>query len=157
ERKAEILARGALGLREVALAVAEIAERRLEVQRRLVVRSEADADLAERRGEAIPLRGANAVHVVDVARLVRWQLDDVAQAELRVARRRLAALSVPAVESGQENAQHCRLQGVEARVVADVLEVLLRARAVEPKYPDALSELLVVDGDQPAVAEREQV
>ena len=89
--------------------------------------------------------------------LVGRQLRDVAEPELRVAGRGLTPGRVPAVELRQEDAQHRGLQRVEARVVADQLEVLLRPRAVEAQHADAVGELGVVDGDEPAVAEREQV
>src|SRR5687767_11402705 len=47
ERHREVLGRGALCLREVALAVAEIAQRRLEVERRQVVLRVADPALRQ--------------------------------------------------------------------------------------------------------------
>ncbi len=65
-RQAEILARRLLGLREVALGVAEVAQRGLQMQRRLVVDREADLGLRQRRGEPVALGRADAVHVVDV-------------------------------------------------------------------------------------------
>jgi hypothetical protein len=43
----------------------------------------------------------------------------------------------------QEEPQRRGLELVEARVVADELEVLLRLRAVEAQEPDALRELVV--------------
>src|SRR5581483_3123241 len=74
-----------------------------------------------------------------------------------IPRRRLATLPVPALEMRQEDTQHRRLHGVESRIVAEVLEGLLLARAVEAEQPDPLGELGVVGGDQAAVAEGEQV
>ena len=59
------------------------------------------------------------VHVVDVPGLVDRQLDDVAEAELRVARRRLAPRPVPAGEVREEDAQRRRLDRVEPRVRTD--------------------------------------
>src|SRR5436190_13549327 len=75
EREAEVLAGGALGLRQVAFAVAEVGECRLEVERRLVVDGVADLRLAQGRGDASALAGADGEGVVDVARLVLRQLD----------------------------------------------------------------------------------
>ena len=100
--------------------------------------------------------GANAVHVVDVAGLVVRRLDETRE-QLGVARGGLAALRVPRFDVAQEDPQERRLERVEARVVADVLELLLRPRAVEAQHPQPLGERSVVDGDQPAVAKREQV
>ena len=72
--------------------------------------------------------------MVDVAGLVGGQLAELAEAELLVARGRLAARGVPAVDLAEEEAQHGGLQLVEPRVVADRLEVLLVARAVEAQH-----------------------
>ncbi len=99
ERQAEVLARRALRLGQVALGVAEVAQRRLEVERRLVVRRVADLGLGERGGEPVALGRADAVHVVDVARLVGRELDDLAEPELRVPRGGLAAQPVPPVDA----------------------------------------------------------
>ena len=57
----------------------------------------------------------------------------------------------------QEDPQRGGLDLVEARVVADEVEVLLVARAVEAEHPDPVAELLVGDRDEPAVAEPEEV
>ncbi len=107
--------------------------------------------------DAVALGRAADEEVVDVARLVDRKLAQLAEPELRVARRGLAARGRPAVELAQEDAQRRRLQLVEARVVADVLERLLRLRAVEAEHPDPLRELGVAHRDQAAVAEAEEV
>ncbi len=156
QRQAEILARRLLGLREVALGVAEVPQRRLQMQRRLVVRGEADPGRLQRRGEPVALGRPDAVHVVDVARLVDRRLDETGQ-QLGVARGSLTPRSIPVLDMPQEDAQERRLHRIEPRVVADVEELLLRCRAVEAEHPDALRELRVVDGDQAAVAESEEV
>src|SRR5918998_6025183 len=70
ERHREVLGCRSLRLREIAFAVAERAQRRLEVERRLVVLAARDARLGERRPDAIPLGRAADVEVVDVAGLV---------------------------------------------------------------------------------------
>ena len=57
----------------------------------------------------------------------------------------------------QEDPEHRGLDGVEPRVVADQVEVLLVARAVEAEHPDPVGELGVVHRDETAVAESEQV
>ena len=110
----------------------------------------------QRRREPVALGRADAIHVVDVARLVDRRLDETVE-QLGVARGRLAALRVPVVDVPQEDAQERRLHRVEARVVADVEELLLRCGAVEAQHAEPLRELRVVDGDQAAVAEREEV
>ena len=122
ERQAEVVARGLLGLGQVALGVAEVAQRRLQVQRRRVVRGARDAGLGQRSREPVALGRAHGVHVVDVAGLVLRQLRDLAEAELGVERGRLAAQARPLVEVRQEDPQRRGLDRVEARVVADVLE-----------------------------------
>ena len=92
-----------------------------------------------------------------MAGLVDRDLAELAQAELGVARGRLAARGRPAVQLTQEDPQRRGLDLVEPRVVADVLERLLRLRAVEAEHPDALRELGVSHGDEAAVAEAEEV
>jgi hypothetical protein len=89
--------------------------------------------------------------------LVLRQIAGVAEAELGVARGRLAPLRDPRVELGQEDPQDGGLQLVEARVVAEQLEVDLVAGAVEAEHAHALRELRIVRGDETPVAEREQV
>ncbi len=107
--------------------------------------------------EPVALGAAGAEEVVDVAGLVGGQLDQVAQPQLGVARRRLATQLVPAVDLVEEDAQEGRLHLVETRVVAHVLEQLLVARAVEAEHAHAGRQLLVVGGDQAAVPEAEEV
>ena len=92
-----------------------------------------------------------------MAVLVLRQLDEIAETELGVARGRLAAAAVPLVEMRQEEAEERRLQLVEARVVADEVEVDLVARAVEREDAQTVGELLVVRDDEPAVAEAEEI
>ena len=92
-----------------------------------------------------------------MARLVLRDLDELAEPELGVAGGRGAARLVPAGELRQEDAQERGLQLVEARVVADELEVGLVLRAVEGEQLDAVGELLVVRRDEAAVAEAEEV
>ena len=95
--------------------------------------------------------------MVDVAGLVLRQLAGLAEPELRVAGGGLAPRGVPAVELGRKSAKRRRLELVEARVVADELELLLVARAVEAEQPDAVGERGVVGRDEAAVAEAEEV
>jgi hypothetical protein len=137
--------------------VAEVAQRGLEVQRRQVVLGIADPGVAERGADAVPLRRAADEQVVDVARLVGRHVDELAETELAVAGGSLAPLRRPAVELGEEDAQRRGLELVEARVVADELERLLRLRAVEAQHPDPLSQVGVADRDEAAVAEPEEV
>src|SRR5919197_391815 len=85
------------------------------------------------------------------------QLDELAEAELGVARSGLAAAAVPLVEVRQEDAQERRLQLVEARVVPHEVEVVLVPRAVEREQADAVGELRVARRHEPAVAEAEEV
>ena len=70
ERHGEVLARELLGLRQRALLVAEVAQRRLEMQRRQVVRRTADLGLAQRLDDTVALGRAADEEVVDVAGLV---------------------------------------------------------------------------------------
>ena len=113
--------------------------------------------LRQRGGDGRALGRADDVHVVDVARLVERQVDGLAEPELGVARRTLAAAVVPALEVRQEDAQRGGLDRVEPRVGADELEGLLVARAVEAEHPHPLGHLVVATGDEAAVAEREEV
>ena len=103
------------------------------------------------------LRRAHDEHVVDVAGLVGGQLADLTEPELGVTGNRLTARTVPLLEVREEDAQKRSLELVEPRVVADELEVLLVAGAVEAEEPHALRELVVVGRDETAVPEREQV
>src|SRR5579862_1432049 len=157
QRQGEVLRRRLLGNGQRARLVAEVAQSRLEMERRRVVRRRRDPRLGECRANPVPLRRAADEEVVDVAGLVLRNVDELAEAELGVARRGGAAALVPAVELREEDAQERRLELVETRVVADEIEVDLVARAVEGEEPDALRELLVVRRDQTAVAETEEV
>ena len=56
EREAEVLTRRFLRLRQLALGVAEIPQRRLEVEGRLVIRRVADLRLCESAREPVALR-----------------------------------------------------------------------------------------------------
>ena len=69
------------------------------------------------------------------------------------ARRRLR----PAVELGQQHPQDRRLELVQARVVAHVLERPLVARAVEPQRARQLRDAVIVGRDRAAVAEAGEV
>ena len=89
--------------------------------------------------------------------VVGGQLDELAEPQLGVPRGSLAALRVPAVEVLEEEPQRGRLQLVQPRVRADVLEVALVAGAVEAQHPHALGELVVETRDQPAVADAAEV
>ena len=80
--------------------------------------------------------------------LVLRDLDELTEAELCVARRRLAPARRPLRELPDQHAQERGLELVEARVVADELEVGLVARAVEREHADALGEVVVVRGDE---------
>src|SRR5205085_2562274 len=118
------------------------AQRRLQVQRRRVVDARPDLGLAQGRADAVALGRTADEEVVDVAGILRGQLDQLAEAELRVPRRRLAPLAVPAVDVAEEEAQEGGLELVEARVVADQVEVGLVARAVEGQQAETVGELL---------------
>src|SRR5439155_17258486 len=113
--------------------------------------------LGEGLRETIPFGRADAVHVVDVTRLVGRKLDELAQTEYRIPRSGLAPLLRPMLEPAQEDPQRCRLDRVEPGVVADQLEVLLRARAVEAQHPHSFAERCVVGSDQAAVTEAEEI
>ena len=80
-----------LGRRQRARLVAEEAQRRLQVERRRVVGRRRDAGLVERRADRVALARAADEEVVDVARLVLRDLDELAEAELGVAGGRGAA------------------------------------------------------------------
>ena len=95
--------------------------------------------------------------MVDVAGLVDRQLDELAEAELRVACRGLTPSVVPARELREEDTEHRGLHRVESRVRPDELEGLLVARAVEAQHPHALGDVVVETRDEPAVTQREEV
>src|ERR1700693_4398281 len=98
QRKRKVLARGALGLGEIALGVTEIAKRGLQVQRCLVVGRRGDLGRPEVLRDPIPLRRADDIHVVDVAWLVARQLADLAEAEFLVPGGSISARPVPLLE-----------------------------------------------------------
>ena len=70
QRHGEVLAREPLGLRQRALRVAEVAQRRLQVQRRQVVRRAADLRVTQRADDTVALGRAADEEVIDVTRLV---------------------------------------------------------------------------------------
>ena len=157
ERHGEVLLRDALGLGQRAGLVAEEAQRRLEMQRRDVIGRGADPGFDERLADAVARGRAADEEVVDVTVLVLRQLDEIAEAELGVARGSFAAAAIPFVEMRQEEPEERRLQLVEPRVVADEVEVDLVARAVEGEDAQTLGERVVVRDDEAAVAEAEEV
>ena len=118
DRQAEVLARGLLGLGERPRLPAEVAQRRLKVQRRHVVGGARDLGPVERGGEPVALGRAHDVHVVDVPGRRRRQLADLPETELGVARGRLAAGRVHSSRLRQEDPQRRGLDRVEPRVVA---------------------------------------
>ena len=158
-RKREPVTRRALGHGQRALAVAEVREDRLQVQRVPVVHGGTDAALAKRSDQLVATRRAHDEQVVDVRRARRRvrQIDGLAESELGVAGRNLGALAVPAVDERCELEQHRGLQLVEPRVEADLLEHDLVLRAVEAQDARALLDACVGGRDQAAVAERGQV
>ena len=95
--------------------------------------------------------------MVDVAGLVGRELAELSEPELLVARRCLPPGAVPAVELVEEEPQHGGLELVEARVVADRLELLLLARAVEAQERDPVGQRLVGRRHEASVSEPEQV
>jgi hypothetical protein len=127
------------------------------MQRRQVVRRAADLRLAQRGDDRVAVGRTADEQVVDVSGLVLGRRHEVAEPEVAVALGRLAAQARPVVEVPQEDAQHRGLDLVEPRVVADVVEVDLVARAVEPEPADAFAELRIVGRDEAAVAEGEEV
>ena len=127
------------------------------MQGRDVIGGGADAGFDERFANPIARGRAADEEVVDVTVLVLRKLDEIAETELRVPRRRLAAAAIPLVEMGQEETEERRLQLVEARVVSDEVEVGLVARAVEREDAHAVGEVLVVRHDESAVAEAEEI
>ncbi len=157
ERKREVLLARLLGRGQRAGLVAEEAQRRLEVERRRVVRRGSDSRLGERGANPVALARTADEEVVDVTRVILRKLHELAEPELRVTGRRRAARLVPARELRQEDAQERGLQLVEAGVVADEVEGRLVARAVEGEELNAVGELLVARRHQPAVAEAEEV
>ena len=107
--------------------------------------------------DAVALGRAADEQVVDVAGLVLRQLDELAEPELGVASGDLAPAAIPPVEVREEDAQHPRLQLVEAGVVTDEVELVLVARPVEREHLHAVGELVVVRHDEAAVADAEEV
>src|SRR4051794_32908466 len=101
------------------------------MERRHVVGGVADAGVRQSGDDAIAVGRTRDEEVVDVARLVLRQVHELAEPKLRISRDSCAATFCPAVELLEEDAQERRLQLVEARVVADEVEVDLVARAVE--------------------------
>src|SRR6266516_476553 len=82
DRHGEVLAREALGLGVRPLVIAEVAQRRLEVERRQVVGRASDPGFLQRRDNAVAVGMARDDEVVHVARLVLGHVDEVSQAEL---------------------------------------------------------------------------
>ena len=148
--------RAAFSVSGTPLAVAELAERWLQVERRFVVGGEADPRLpsAARAGRARRY-GRSTCGRRGRARRAGARRSRPGRAPRSARRPRGGPRSSRQVR--QEDAQHRGLNRVEPAVVADQLELLLRLRAVEAEHPDPLGERGVVDGDEAAVAECEQV
>src|SRR5919204_627720 len=116
-----------------------------------------DSRLSEGRADAIPLGRAADEEVIDVAGLVFRKVAGGAETELRIARSGLAPKPDPSIELAKEDAQDRRVDLVEARVVAEQLEVDLVPRAMKVEQPNPLRELGIVRCDQAAVADAEEV
>jgi hypothetical protein len=97
------------------------------MERRRVVDRRGDLGFVERLADAVALGRPAHEQVVDVARFVFGNLDELAEPEVGVARRSLPAAARPAVEMAEEEAQEGGLELVESRVVAHELEVGLVA------------------------------
>jgi hypothetical protein len=137
--------------------VAEERQRGLKVQRSRVIGRRADPCLAESGKDAVALRRTAYEEVVDVAGLVLRQVDELAEPELGVPRGSLAPAAVPRVELREEDAEERGLELVEARVVADEVELLLVARAVEREHAHAIGKICVARRDEAAVTKAEEV
>jgi hypothetical protein len=155
--RARFSCRGALRLGQRARGNAEVRERRLEMERRHVVRGTRDLRAPQGLGDLGPARRADDVQVVDVTRLVGRELDVLAETELRHTWLRLRVGRVPSGETRQEDAEHRGLYGVETGVRADELEGPLVAGAVEAEHPHTVRDVVVRARHEPAVAEREEV
>src|SRR5512141_2841554 len=92
-----------------------------------------------------------------MARLVLGKLADGSEPEPRVTNGRLSTRRNPTVELREEDAQHRRLDLVEARVVADQLEVDLVTGAVKAEHADAFREFGIIHGHEPAVPDAEEI
>ena len=141
------------GRREVAGLVAQVRERRLKVQRRRVVGGAGHAGGLEGGGDFVAPLAARHVEVVDVSKaLGHGRAAHVGRQAGVVPGRHLGAPRVPAVDPGEADPQHRRLDLVEARVEADVVEVHLVAAAVEAQQAGHLDELGDAAGHQATVA-----
>ena len=97
------------------------------MERGRVVDGTADPRLLQGGADPVTLERTADEQVVDVTGLVLGKLAGRAEPELGVPTGRLTPRGNPAVELREEDAQHGRLDLVEARVVADQLEVDLVA------------------------------
>ena len=140
---------------------AESCHRGLEVDGRAVVAARADARRRSSRCSS-PSASSRAHHVEVVDGLVAVGRRACGSAYSRmpgllVRARGRAACVVPAVELGQQHAQHGGLELVEARVVAHLGVGDLVRRAVEAQAPGALGDVGVVGDDRAAVAQAAEV
>src|ERR1044071_1756208 len=145
-RERERGARGALGLGEVALAVSEVGEAGLQVERDGVIDLRADAvslEVFEQRVAAL-FGDADDVLVEDVARArqhVRrrdYACEPGFADEARVDFGPLASRVRPTVEVREFDAEHGGLEGVEAAVEADLVVVVLGRAAVDAEAAQPL-------------------
>src|SRR5207253_636841 len=138
-RHREILVRKTLGLGKRAGLVAEESKRGLEVEGRHVVGRRSDLRTLQGGTDAIAFGRAAHEQVVDVTGLVRREIAELTQSQFRIAGGGFSTQLRPHVEPPEEDAQRSGLQLVEARVVADELEVDLVTGAVETEEATATS------------------
>src|SRR5919108_5164527 len=155
-RDGEVRARRLLGAGQRA-GRGVVAHRGLEVGRQPVVRLVADPTGLERRRQLVGPGVADDVEVPGGLAARAREVDQLAQARRLVVGGGAPAALGPAVEVRELDPQDRRLELVEPGVVADQLEGLLVARAVEAQHADGLGELVVARRDRPAVAERAEV
>ena len=142
---------------KVALAVTEIAEARLEVQRERVVDFALDLAFRKVRAEGVARRRSHDELVPRVIRCVMREREIEARERVAIARGDSRARRVPAIEVRELHAEDRRLDRVEPHVPPDALVDVLLLRAVDAQRARLFRERRVVRDDEPAVAERAEV
>src|SRR6185312_8517696 len=159
----ERLARRALGLWEVPLAMLQVFEAFLQVQRHGVVDLGADAAGHEVLAQQIAVAYADDVLIEDVPHTLHHprRLDGLAQSrvvESLVVDDGIAlAPAAPRIEMLQLDVEHRGLDFIDAEIAADVRVVVLRLAAVYAQNLYALRQLRIVSDAQPRIAEGAEI
>ena len=157
-RQRQFLAAHASEFGDFAVAQLRVRPRGVFMNRGAVVDAGLDAEVAQRRGDRIPVLEPCGEQVIDTRALgPLFEQGHAGLEQSPVVRRVRTPSLVPFVEVDQLNAEQRGLETVEALVVAELNVVALGPLTEVPQTPEPRREHVVVGADRSAVPKRPQV